>query len=58
MVKAVTITRNGAAFATLAPARMAKPRKVDWVARFAKRQPLGKGISQEASEKLWSELRD
>ena len=56
--EAVTITRNGAAFATLAPAKAAKARKVDWAARFAKRKPLGKGMSKEATEKLWSDLRD
>lgn len=56
--EAVTITRNGAAFATLAPAKAPKPAKVDWAARFAKRKPLGKGMSKEATEKLWSDLRD
>src|SRR5438445_13334209 len=30
----VTITRNGAAFATLAPATPKKRRKADWAARF------------------------
>ena len=54
----VTITRNGVAFATLAPAQAAKPSKVDWKARFAKRKPLGKGMSLAATEKLWSDLRD
>ena len=56
--EAVTITRNGTAFATLAPAKAARPKKVDWAARFAKRKPLGKGMSKEATEKLWSDLRD
>jgi len=54
----ITITRNGETFATLSPAIPEKPRKVDWAARFAKRKPLGKGISKEATEKLWSDLRD
>lgn len=54
----VTITRNGTAFATLAPAQPVAPRKVDWKARLAKRPPVGKGISKEATEKLWSDLRD
>jgi prevent-host-death family protein len=36
----VTITRNGAAFATLAPVRPAKPRKPDWAARFKRRPPI------------------
>ena len=54
----ITITRNGENFATLSPAVSARPRKVDWAARFAKRKPLGKGISRAATEKLWSDLRD
>ncbi len=54
----ITITRNGENFATLSPATSEKPRKVDWAARFAKRKPLGKGISKAATEKLWSDLRD
>jgi antitoxin (DNA-binding transcriptional repressor) of toxin-antitoxin stability system len=54
----VEITRNGAVFATLAPAQPPKPRKVDWAARLKKFPPLGKGVSKEATEKLWSHLRD
>lgn len=54
----VTITRNGTPFATLAPAKVAKPRKVDWAARFKRYTPVGKGMSKEATEKLWSDLRD
>ncbi len=54
----IAITRNGKSFATLSPAIPAKPRKADWAARFAKRPPLGKGISKDATEKLWSDLRD
>jgi len=54
----VTITRNGAPFATLAPAKPKKRRKVDWATRLKNRPPLGKGISKEATEKLWSDLRD
>jgi antitoxin (DNA-binding transcriptional repressor) of toxin-antitoxin stability system len=54
----ITITRNGEDFATLSPAVPIKPGKVDWAARFAKRKPLGKGISKAATEKLWSDLRD
>jgi antitoxin (DNA-binding transcriptional repressor) of toxin-antitoxin stability system len=56
--EAVTITRNGAAFATLAPAKSAKPRKVDWAARLKAFPPVGRGMSKEATEKLWSEMRD
>lgn len=54
----VAITRNGAAFATLAPAKAAKPRKVDWAARLAKRKPLGRMMTKEETEALWSSLRD
>jgi len=54
----VAITRNGAAFATLAPAKAAKPRKVDWAARLKAFPPVGKGMSKEAAAKLWSDLRD
>ena len=56
--EAVTITRNGAAFATLAPAKPAKPRKVDWAAWLKEHPPVGKGMSKAATEKLWSDLRD
>jgi len=56
--EAVTITRNGTAFATLAPAKPAKPRKVDWATRLAKRRPLGRGLSEEETNALWSRLRD
>ena len=56
--EAVTITRNGAAFATLAPAKPAKPRKVDWAAWLKKHPPVGRGMSKAATEKLWSDLRD
>ena len=54
----VTITRNGTAFATLAPAKPAKPRKVDWSAWLKKHPPVGRGMSKAATEKLWSDLRD
>ena len=54
----VTITRNGIAFATLAPAQAAKPRKVDWAAWLKKHPPVGRGMSKAATEKLWSDLRD
>lgn len=36
----VTITRNGAAFATLAPAQPKPAPGADWVARFKNRQPI------------------
>jgi len=54
----VAITRNGAAFATLAPVKAVKRRKVDWAARLKAFPPVGKGMSKEATEKLWSDLRD
>lgn len=54
----VTITRHGTPFATLAPARPAKPRKVDWAARLKAFPPVGKGMSKEETERLWSDLRD
>jgi prevent-host-death family protein len=54
----VTITRHGAAFATLAPAQAAKPRKVDWAARLKAFPPVGKGMSKTAADKLWADLRD
>ena len=54
----VTITRNGAAFATLAPAKPPKPRKVDWSARLAKRKPLGRKLSEAETDASWSRLRD
>ena len=57
----VTITRNGAAFATLAPAKAAKApksRQADWAARFAKRKPLGRKLTMAETEAFWSALRD
>ena len=54
----VAITRNGIVFATLAPAKPEKRKKVDWATRLKERPPLGSGISKEATEKLWSDLRD
>jgi len=54
----VAITRNGAAFATLAPARPAKRVKVDWASRFAKRKPLGRKLTAKETEAFWAGLRD
>ena len=56
--EAVTITRNGAAFATLAPAELPKARQVNWAARLARRKPLGRSLSDEETNALWSRLRD
>ncbi|CAN5592409.1 hypothetical protein BH18VER1_BH18VER1_06110 [soil metagenome] len=54
----VTITRNGQPFATLSPITAPKEKKVDWAARFAKRPPLGRRLSQKETDALWSRLRD
>ena len=54
----VSITRNGKSFATLSPVAPEQPRKVDWAARLKKFPPAGKGMSKEATEKLWSDMRD
>jgi antitoxin (DNA-binding transcriptional repressor) of toxin-antitoxin stability system len=54
----VAITRNGALFATLAPALSAKGRKVDWASRAASRKPLGRSLSAEETEAFWERLRD
>jgi prevent-host-death family protein len=54
----ITITRNGETFAKLLPATPDKPPKVDWAAHLKKHKPVGKGMSKEATEKLWSDLRD
>jgi antitoxin (DNA-binding transcriptional repressor) of toxin-antitoxin stability system len=56
--EAVTITRNGTAFATLAPAKPAKPRKVDWAARLKRYKPVGRKLTKAATEAFWSSLRD
>jgi antitoxin (DNA-binding transcriptional repressor) of toxin-antitoxin stability system len=54
----ITMARNGQTFAALSAACSEQGAKVDWAARFAKRKPLGKGMSTAATEKLWSDLRD
>jgi len=54
----VAITRNGAVFATLAPASTPKPRKADWKSRASTRKPLGRQLSAEETEAFWSRLRD
>ena len=56
--EAVTITRNGAAFATLAPVAVRRPSKAFIAQRYRERKPVGRGMSKEATEKLWSDLRD
>ncbi len=54
----VTISRNGTAFATLAPAKPATRRKADWASRLAKRKPLGRKLTLAETEAFWSALRD
>lgn len=53
----VTITRHGAAFATLAPARRAKPRKPDWAERFKRRRPLGKKLTPKQTQAFYDSMR-
>ena len=54
----VTITRNGTPFATLAPAKAAKPRKVDWAARLKRYKPVGRKLTAAETEAFWSSMRD
>ena len=54
----VTITRNGVAFATLAPAKPQRRRKVDWATRLKRYKPVGRNLSKEETEAFWSTLRD
>ncbi len=54
----IAITRHGKPFATLSPAKPEKPSKVDWAARMKRFTPVGKGISQKATDKIWSLMRD
>ncbi len=56
--EAVTITRNGTVFATLAPAAPAKAAKPDWKSRQATRKPLGRALSAEQTQAFWAQLRD
>lgn len=53
----VVITRNGAVFATLAPAKPAKPRKIDWAARFERYPLLGKKLSKEETQAFYDEMK-
>jgi antitoxin (DNA-binding transcriptional repressor) of toxin-antitoxin stability system len=54
----VTITRNGVAFATLAPAKPQRRRKVDWATRLKRYKPAGRKLTKEETEAFWSTLRD
>lgn len=53
----VTITRNGTAFATLAPSRPTKAAKPDWAAWFKRNPPLGKKLSAEETQAFYDEMR-
>lgn len=55
----VTITRNGAAFATLSPARPEKPRKPDWAARFKRRPPIpaNRKLTPEETQAFYDAMR-
>ena len=54
----VAITRNGAVFATLAPASRPNARRADWKSRALTREPLGRQLSADETEAFWSRLRD
>ena len=54
----VTITRNGAIFATLSPVTPRRPFKPNWVARFKNYKAVGQKLSKKETEKFWSDLRD
>ncbi len=54
----IAITKRGRIVASLAPPKPRKKKKLDWAARLKTRPPVGKGISQEATDNLWSDLRD
>lgn len=55
----VTITRGGAAFATLAPAREEVPRKVDWAARFKRRPPIpaNRKLTKKETQAFYDEMK-
>ena len=53
----VTITRHGAAFATLAPARPEKPRKPDWAAWARKNPPLGRKLNAEETQAFYDAMK-
>jgi predicted RNase H-like HicB family nuclease len=54
----VTVTRNGAAFATLAPAKLWRRREADWATRAKRYKPVGRKLTKEETESFWSTLRD
>jgi antitoxin (DNA-binding transcriptional repressor) of toxin-antitoxin stability system len=54
----VTITRHGAAFATLSPVSAKKPSRLDWAKRFAERPARGRKTTKAETEAFWRALRD
>jgi antitoxin (DNA-binding transcriptional repressor) of toxin-antitoxin stability system len=54
----VTITRNGAVFATLSPATKRRRSKPDWATRFKQYQAVGRKLSKKETDEFWSDLRD
>ena len=55
----IAVTRRGVVVATLGPPKpAAPPRKVNWAGWLKAHPPVGKGMSAEATEALWSRLRD
>ena len=54
----VTITRNGAIFATLLPATPKRLAKPDWGARFKRYKAVGRKLSKKETQEFWSALRD
>lgn len=54
----VSITRNGKPFAMLSAAARKKPGKADWAARMKRFTPVGKGLTKEQTDKVWSDMRD
>ena len=53
----VTITRNGATFATLAPARAKKSRKPDWASWVKAHPPLGRKLTKEETEAFYDDMK-
>jgi len=54
----VSITRHGAAFATLSPTVTKKPSRVEWAKRLAERPAVGRKTSKAETEAFWKALRD
>ena len=54
----VTITRNGTAFATLAPVAVRRPSKAFIAQRYRERKPVGRKLTQAETDAFWSALRD